>query len=205
MQIGYSCFSRRLPRASQKVAVALGLVALPITGTLEGIEAKAPVAAAPRHATVYSGLKTASVSQVDPRTVRLRKFFAKLRCPVSYLAEDFVQAADDNHLDWRLLPSISVIESGGGKAYRNNNIFGWDNGDHLFPTLRSAINEVAFKLGKSPLYRNKDIESKLHLYNPDESYAGNVQAVMNRISPVVNLRPAARLVARTPQYSYVTD
>ena len=116
-----------------------------------------------------------------------------------------MQAADDNHLDWRLLPSISVIESGGGKAYKNNNIFGWANGDHLFPTLRSAINEVAFKLGKSSLYRGKDVEAKLHLYNPDEAYAGNVEAVMNQISPVVNLRPARRLVSRTNQFAYVSD
>ncbi|MBV9611265.1 MAG: glucosaminidase domain-containing protein, partial [Acidobacteriaceae bacterium] len=122
-----------------------------------------------------------------------------------YLAEDFVQAADENQLDWRLLPSISVIESGGGKAYRNNNIFGWNNGATLFPSIRAGLNEVAYKLSHSPLYRNRDIPGKLRLYNPDESYAGAVVSVMNRISPVVNLRRVNRTVSRQSQLAYATD
>ncbi len=119
------------------------------------------------------------------------------------MAEDFVHAADDNHLDWRLLPSISVIESGGGKAYRNNNIFGWGiNGLWLFPSIRAGLNLVAFKLGRSPLYRNHDVVGKLHLYNPDETYASKVMEVMNRISPKVDLSPAGRLVQRQNEYVY---
>lgn len=132
-------------------------------------------------------------------------FFSSLRCPVLGLAEEFVHAADDNHLDWRLLPSISVIESGGGKAFRNNNIFGWDNGNQMFPTIRAGLNTVAFKLGKSTLYRNRDVRGKLRLYNPDESYAGKVLSVMNRISPVVNLKPVQRLVQSQNEYVYVTN
>ena len=72
--------------------------------------------------------------RTDPRTVRLKKFLTKLHCPVAYLSEEFVRAADDNHLDWRLLPSIAIIESGGGKAYirEKNNIFGWGGGEIYF-------------------------------------------------------------------------
>ncbi len=201
MQIGYSCLTKRLPGLSKKVAVAVGLVALPVTAKIERVVTAKPSTNAPQLPVV-----TASLPSPDPRTDRLQRFLSRLRCPVSYLAEDFVHAADDNHLDWRLLPSISVIESGGGKAYKNNNIFGWANGEHLFPTLRSAINEVAFKLGKSTLYRNCNIETKLHLYNPeDESYADNVVSVMNQISPVVNLRPARRIRVRVNQFTYATD
>ena len=201
MQIGYSCLGKRLPGLSKKFAVAVGLVALPITAKLERSIATKPVSKVAQLPVV-----TAPLPSPDPRTDRLQRFLSRLRCPVSDLAEDFVHAADDNHLDWRLLPSISVIESGGGKAYKNNNIFGWANGEHLFPTLRSAINEVAFKLGKSSLYRNCDIETKLHIYNPDdESYAGAVVSVMNQISPVVNLRPASRIRIRSHQYAYATD
>ena len=201
MQIGYSCLTKRLPGLSKKVAVAVGLVALPVTAKIERV-----VTAKPGTNASQVPVVTASLPSPDPRTDRLQRFLSRLRCPVSYLAEDFVHAADDNHLDWRLLPSISVIESGGGKAYKNNNIFGWANGDHLFPTLRSAINEVAFKLGKSTLYRNCDIETKLHIYNPeDESYADNVVSVMNQISPVVNLRPARRIRVRVNQFTYATD
>jgi hypothetical protein len=121
------------------------------------------------------------------------------------LAADFVHAADENQLDWRLLPSISVIESGGGKAYKNNNIFGWANGEYLFSTLKAGIHEVAYKLGRSPLYRNRDVPAKLHLYNPNEEYATNVMTVMSRISPVVHLSKVSRTKRQQNTISYGTD
>jgi len=180
MKVGYGRMGTRLPFAPKQVLVALGIFVLPISLCLEKA-GSAPSFKAP--------VKVASQSapQPDPRTERLKSFFSSLHCPVSYLAADFIRAADENALDWRLLPSISVIESGGGKAYINNNIFGWANGDYVFPTLKAGIHEVAFKLGRSRLYRNRDVLGKLHLYNPNEEYATNVITVMNRISPVVRL------------------
>jgi len=194
MRFGYGWLAKSLAPFSKQLMLALGLIALPVTMRLEKIAAvrPAPPAVPPQ-----------PVSP-DPRTVRLKKFLSRLHCPVSYLADDFVSAADENQLDWRLLPSISVIESGGGKAYRNNNIFGWNNGTTLFPDVRAGLRVVAFKLGRSPLYRNRDVVGKLRLYNPDESYAGSVMSVMNRISPVVNLRRIARPV-RQNQLAYATD
>lgn len=128
----------------------------------------------------------------DPRTVRLREFFCSLRCPVKELAEDFVEAADDNHLDWRLLPSISVIESGGGKIFKNNNLFGWANGETPFITVRTGIHEVAFQLGRSSRYRNQDVTGKLHSYNPNPEYAGKVVGVMQMISKTEQVLPVSR-------------
>ena len=170
--------------------VALGLLTAPASTHLDrfaAAEALPPKPAAPD--------KLTPVPNPDPRTLRLSRFFSRLHCPVVDLASDFVRAADENHLDWRLLPSISVIESGGGKAYRNNNIFGWNNGLQLFPSIRHGIREVAFKLGRSPLYRNRDTVGKLRAYNNDDGYVQNVIAVMNRISPVVNLRQSSAAFA----------
>lgn len=135
----------------------------------------------------------------DPRTVRLHRFLAMLHCPIKDLAEEFVHAADDNDLDWRLLPSISIIESSGGKAYKNNNVFGWANGDHVFPTIGAGLHQVAFALGKSFIYRNRTTEEKLRLYNPADDYPARVEEVMYRISPVVELKTADRraLLPRT--------
>lgn len=146
---------------------------------------------------------TARPAGPDPRTVRLRRFLSKLHCPVVTLSEDFVRAADDNQLDWRLLPSIAVIESSGGKAYRNNNVFGWRNGDQVFPSIRAGLNHVAYKLGRSPLYRSRSSLGKLRLYNPNEEYPGNVMAVMNRISPVIDLgRKLEKVLFRQNEYVY---
>lgn len=180
MKVGYGRIGARLPFASKQMTVALGLLVLPISICVEKAGSapsfKAPEKVAPQAAPL-----------ADPRTVRLKHFFSSLHCPVSYLSADFVRAADENELDWRLLPSISVIESGGGKAYKNNNLFGWANGEYLFPSLNAGIHHVAYALGRSALYRNRDIPGKLHLYNPNEEYATNVMTVMNRISPVVQL------------------
>ncbi len=184
MRFGYRALPRhwQLQSIAKKALVAAGLFILPLTmrfGKVASAEPGPPKPASPK------------TPDVDPRTMRLVKFFSRLQCPVLSFADEFIHAADENHLDWRLLPSISVIESGGGKAYKNNNIFGWDNGDWFFPSITSGIKEVAFRLAHSPLYRDRDIESKLRLYNPDEHYGPNVMAVMRSISPVVKLRPPA--------------
>ena len=60
----------------------------------------------------------------DPRLQSLKKFFQESDCPAQDLSEEFLRAADQNNLDWRLLPSISLVESGGGREARNNNMFG---------------------------------------------------------------------------------
>src|SRR5690242_3632250 len=140
MQIRYRWVRTGMSALPKQVMVTIGLFALPLTARLEKIGASKPPlpAKTPQPVTPDS----------DTRTDRLASFFARLHCPVVNLAADFVDAADENELDWRLLPSISVIESGGGKAYRNNNIFGWDNGARPFASIRSGIREVAYKLGR---------------------------------------------------------
>lgn len=94
-----------------------------------------------------------------------------------------MQAADAHGLDWRLLPSISFIESTGGKALKNNNLFGWDAGRAEFPSLSAAIHTVAYSLANSRLYKNKDLDEVLETYNPEADYARKVKSVMKRISP----------------------
>ena len=47
----------------------------------------------------------------DPRLLRLQEFFARRDCPLREAAADFLIAADQNSLDWRLLPSISSNSS----------------------------------------------------------------------------------------------
>jgi hypothetical protein len=198
MKLGYGRSGKGLPFASKQMMVALGILVLPMGVCLEKAGSAPAVKAPEKPARV-------ATADSDPRTVRLKQFFASLHCPVSYLSAEFVRAADENGLDWRLLPSISVIESGGGKAYKNNNLFGWANGDYLFPTLKSGIHEVAFKLGKSRIYRNRDVLAKLHLYNKNEDYATNVMTVMNRISPVVHLEKVNASKRPTGPGSYSSD
>ena len=123
----------------------------------------------------------ASSKPIDSRIVRLRRFLQERDCPISRFAPDFIAAADRFALDWRLLPSISYVESGGGKEYRGNNIFGWGNGLRAFPSIGAGIRVVASRLAKSNLYRHKSLDEVLRTYNPDLAYGARVKAVMIRL------------------------
>jgi hypothetical protein len=129
----------------------------------------------------------------DPRLFCIRQFFVSRDCPAHIYAEDFIAAADDNGLDWRLLPSISFVESTGGKTARNNNMFGWDNCDRWFASSREGIYHVAGRLANSQLYRNKSVGQVLRTYNPNPEYARVVLQVMNQLGPS-NLPAVARSV-----------
>jgi len=119
----------------------------------------------------------------DSRVEVLKGFFERSDCPVADLAHVFLEAADDYGLDWRLLPSLSFIESGGGKVARNNNIFGWNNGRASFHSVAAGIHRVGYQLSKGQYYRNKDLDGILYAYNPLAGYAAKVKSVMNQISP----------------------
>lgn len=174
---------------SKNLLVVAGILAAPVTTVR--IEQAAPARPAPPRQDL--------AKPADPRTIRLQRFFSKLHCPIKNLSEDFIRVADDNNLDWRLLPSISIVESSGGKAFKNNNILGWANGDRSFPTIRAGIAEVAFKLGKSSLYRHRDTEAKLRLYNPNDDYPSRVKEIMQRICPVRDLK----LIASERRLGYI--
>jgi hypothetical protein len=118
----------------------------------------------------------------DPRAAALRGFFAALNSPASDWTEDFLLAADRHGLDWRLLPSIAILESGGGRESMNNNILGWDSCRRSFPSVRAGIHTVADQLASSRLYRNKDLDRMLRLYNPNTAYPAKVRRLMARLA-----------------------
>jgi hypothetical protein len=125
----------------------------------------------------------ASEYRNDPRLESLNKFFQNGDCPAQVFSADFLHVADQHNLDWRLLPSISMVESGGGREARNNNMFGWDGGRAIYISIRAGIHDVAARLGNSKLYRDKVVDEILRIYNPDTHYPGVVKSVMRRISP----------------------
>jgi hypothetical protein len=119
----------------------------------------------------------------DPRLETLKHFFEKTACPAWKYASTFLEAADIYDLDWRLLPSISYVESSGGKAAPNNNLFGWDSGRAWFPSVTASIHAVGYQLTHSVLYRDKDVDGILATYNPNTDYAVKVKSIMRQIAP----------------------
>lgn len=116
--------------------------------------------------------------QQDPRLTQIKHFFERYDCPLAPFADEFLQQADSNRLDWRLLPSLSFIESSGGKYLRNNNVFGWNSCRTRFPSVRAGIGIVASELGRSNLYKDKPLDQVLRTYNPYPNYGKRVKAVM---------------------------
>ncbi len=159
------------------VLLVAGLLATPFTISVQQYRAQPPV------------------DQKDPRLSQLKKFFADRDCPLKDSAGDFLVAADQNELDWRLLPSISFIESSGGKDYRNNNVLGWASCKERFPSVRAGIHYVAAQLGKSSRYKGKDVDTKLQIYNPVPEYSQRVRAVMRTIGSRPQPHSPARALA----------
>lgn len=117
----------------------------------------------------------------DSRLQRLEHFFSKRRSPLLQLSSELLIAADKNGLDWRLLPSISIVESEGGKACRNNNVFGWLSGKRRFPSIQAGIHYVANRLAHSRLYEDRQTMEKLSAYNPVPGYPRRIAMVMDTL------------------------
>ena len=147
--------------------MVVGMASLPVAVSPRQVE-KSP---APEHRT-------------DLRLPVIRQFFERDGCPASQYAAAFLDVADTYALDWRLLPSLSYVESTGGKASHNNNMFGWDSGRAQFASPLEGIYTVGDRLARSGLYRGKSLDQVLALYNPDADYGRLVKSVMRRIAPV---------------------
>lgn len=102
----------------------------------------------------------------DARCETLRTFFASQGSPLGASAQVFVEKADQYGLDWRLLPALAMVESGGGRHARRNNIFGWNSGRTRFSSVAAGIDYVASRLAHSPIYRGRTSREILRAYNP---------------------------------------
>jgi hypothetical protein len=117
-----------------------------------------------------------SIQPSDPRLAALQRFFRRFRSPLDSHAADFLMASDRHGLDWRLLPGIAMVESGGGRNYIRNNVFGWANGRARFDSISHGIAVVATALAKGSRYAGKDLAGKLKAYNP--GYPGYPRRVL---------------------------
>lgn len=158
---------------SNGLAVFAGVVSLPVAGTTA--DSAKPATAEHRNEPAK-----------DRRLAFLRAFFEQGNCPAAKLSPVFLDAADMYALDWRLLPSLSFVETSGGKAARNNNLFGWDSGRAAFSSAAAGIRAVAASLANSALYRNKDVDGILRTYNGSAGYGRKVKDVMRRIAPLAD-------------------
>lgn len=64
--------------------------------------------------------------QLDPQAKILAAYFKKYNSPLEYHAQDFIDAAREYDLDWKLVPAIAGVESTFGKFIPGGfNGWGW--------------------------------------------------------------------------------
>ncbi len=115
----------------------------------------------------------------------LRNFFRKYKAPLYNNAEDFVSAAEKYGIDYRLAPSISIVESTGGKnLFRRYNPFGWGKKD--YPSFKAAIYDVS--RGLSNYYKGGAVTPRQisWRYNPDtpNEWSRKVTYLMNSMPAI---------------------
>ncbi len=111
---------------------------------------------------------------------RIKTYLAKRNAPLAEYADEFVKAADHYGIDYRLVASISIIESNGGKhTFRPYNAWGW--GKKGFANWKEGIWEVSLGLSKyySRGLKTPKLISKYYCPPSADSWANKVQYVMN--------------------------
>ncbi len=118
----------------------------------------------------------------DVRVAKIKAYLSKRNAPLADYANEFVAAADKYGIDYRLVASISVIESEGGKnTFRPYNAWGW--GKSGFASWEEGIWKVSEGLSK---YYVKGLTTPRlisYSYCPPSAdhWAAKVQYVMDQI------------------------
>lgn len=118
----------------------------------------------------------------DTRVVQIQTYLAGRNAPLADYAKEFVKAADAYGIDYRLVASISVIESSGGlNTFKPYNAWGW--GNMTFSSWEEGIWTVSKGIAKYYSLGLTTPRSISYSYCPPtaDSWAAKVQYVMNEI------------------------
>lgn len=132
---------------------------------------------------------------LDPRILAMNKFLKNYHSPMASHADTFVKEADKHGLDWRLLVSISGVESAFGNLIptNSNNAWGWRgiNGNSagwsMFSSWDDAIVHITERLaiGYGTNLTPFDMEATYCPpcgQNPAHLWANGVNNYMNQLS-----------------------
>ena len=133
----------------------------------------------------YSGVLKSANIQADMRAQKLEAFLAKYNSPLTAYAQDFITLADQYHIDWKLVPAITGVESTFGKQipYNSYNAYGWANGKYAFKSWEDSIIIVTKALKEKYYNRGLDNPYKIGpVYAPlSKTWGGKVNHFMNEI------------------------
>lgn len=124
----------------------------------------------------------------DTRAKILKSFLTSYNSPLADHAESFVQTADEHNIDWRLVASISGVESTFGKQIPSNsyNAWGWGiYGDNVirFSSFDEAIQTITKGLRQRYIneWKAEDVYDIGRYYAASPTWAQRVEFFMNKI------------------------
>lgn len=122
----------------------------------------------------------------DTREKRLSDYLSDKNSPLTSYAPTFIKIADENNLDWRLLPAISGVESGYGRVQLEGsyNPFGWGGGYLYLDSWEEGIRTVALGIKTNWIDRNLTTPEQIApFYCPPNSnyWATSVTSLMKEI------------------------
>ena len=136
-----------------------------------------------------AGVSQSRVPIADARISRVHAFFEAYGCAAPNYAADYVRAADQYDIDYRILPAISLLETTCGSHQRLNNHWGWNSARTGFPSVVHGIAFIARQLGQGRAYKDRDLDGKLWAYNPKPAYLREAKRLMREIEIGETARP----------------
>lgn len=117
--------------------------------------------------------------KLDPKAEILAQYLTKYNSPLQYHAQDFIDAAKQYNLDWRLVPAISGVESTFGQFIPGGyNGWGWGvygNQAIYFSSWKEAIYTVSKGLKENYLDKGlADPYAMNRIYAVSPAWGGKV-------------------------------
>ena len=143
------------------------------------------ISTTPQDETILDSAVSISTEDVikNQKIQNIKNFLEKRNSPLAQYAQEFVEASIYWNIDYRLVASISIVESGGGKVnFRPYNAWGW--GKYGFENWKDGIWSVSKGLATG--YISKGLDTPLEIakvYCPPSytSWSRKVSSLMKEI------------------------
>jgi len=171
------------------VAIPLFALAAPLTGMPTALGTT--IGLSQNQVTIESQAITTPEEAIrKERAEKIDAFFASRNAPLQGYGMKFVEEAEKNDIDWRLLAAVSVIESNAGKQAckkADNSVLGYGSCKMNFKSIDHSIEVVSMKIGgKDSRYYHDEmtVPQILRKYNSViPTYVQKVTKVMKMIDP----------------------
>ena len=135
-------------------------------------------------ATTVPNTQVLAIQSKDMRVVALQNVLERYNSPLAPYAAYYIEEADKNEMDWRLLPAIAGLESSFGlhQMPGSHNSYGWGGGHIYFESVEDGIATVLGALKTKYASRGATtVESIAPIYSESPTWAPRIRFFMNKI------------------------